>query len=307
MSTNTDRNNKSSKFQHEHLNRTVERPPEEARSLCIMVNNNNKRVRKNFFPYKMMDILADPFFADCIAWRKDGEAFFFLDQDKFAEKIVTISTRSNTQGKKSFIRKLNRWGFKMELKRGSNYGMYSHKFFKRYKPWLCEMMNCDTSNNNRKDTTGAETETLEPPTKRPKAPYEDLPNGVNMKTNINANTNTNKRINMNMNMNMNVDMNMNVNASASMTPYNPLLLEYEISFADDLMREKLHSMRMRALLRENMYASCLNTLSPLIMAPTILQTSAISVPNSTSENIPQQNSLATNNLVFRTNIFSRFS
>ena len=42
-------------------------------------------------------------------------------------------------------------------------------------------------------------------------------------------------------MNMNTNTNMNVNASTSMTPYNLLLLEYEISFADHLIREKLHS------------------------------------------------------------------
>lgn len=90
----------------------------------------------------MMQYLFSPDFQECIAWRYDGKAFNFLDWNKFLDKIATGSTESYQTMKKSFIRKLNRWGFRMDVRKGLNYGMYSHKYFQRDKYWLCEKMVC---------------------------------------------------------------------------------------------------------------------------------------------------------------------
>ena len=126
--------------------------------------SSSTNVRKNFFPYKLMNILSSPLFADCITWKHDGTAFIFLDHDKFAQKYQTIfapdknddkndtaaapaSSSSSLSSKRStFRRKLNRWGFKMHLKRDANYGMYSHKYFRRDSPKLCEKMTCEKYN-----------------------------------------------------------------------------------------------------------------------------------------------------------------
>ena len=109
------------------------------------------KVRKNFFPYKLMQILSSPVYKDCVAWSGDGQGFFFLDQDKFAEKTAKItSSHRFTRSRKSFIRKLNRWGFKMKLKKGPNYGLYSHKYFKRDEPRLCELMVCQNRTKPKK-------------------------------------------------------------------------------------------------------------------------------------------------------------
>ena len=128
---------------------------------------SSTNVRKNFFPYKLMNILSSPLFADCITWNHDGTAFMFLDHDKFAQTYQTmvaldksdsapapapvqkssLSPLSSMSSKRStFRRKLNRWGFKMHLKRDANFGMYSHKYFRRDSPKLCEKMTCEKYN-----------------------------------------------------------------------------------------------------------------------------------------------------------------
>ena len=53
--------------------------------------------------------------------------------------------------KKSFTRKLNRWGFKKDFTRGPNYGVYSHKHFVRDNPQLCELMVCRQNSGSFKD------------------------------------------------------------------------------------------------------------------------------------------------------------
>lgn len=106
-----------------------------------------KHIRKNFFPYKLMQMLSSPSFADCVVWAKDGSAFYFVDRDKFIEKI-TKNTKSEKYQGKSFTRKLNRWGFRMSWKKGPKYGMYSHKLFQRDKPWLCENMVCEKNDDD---------------------------------------------------------------------------------------------------------------------------------------------------------------
>ena len=102
-----------------------------------------KRVRKNFFPYKLIEMLSSPFFSDCIGWVCEGKAFLIFDPDKFSEKYASFYRRKTISRKESFARKLNRWGFKMELTKGPHCSSYSHPFFIRNEPWLCEKMSCN--------------------------------------------------------------------------------------------------------------------------------------------------------------------
>ena len=112
------------------------------------ITSNHPPLRKNFFPYNLLDMLSSDYFADCLRWRDDGEAFLFLDKDKLADKLEKINPRERKYKKRSFLRKLNRWGFKMDKRKGPNYGMYSHSLFKRDMPWLCEKMTYDMSDDH---------------------------------------------------------------------------------------------------------------------------------------------------------------
>lgn len=109
-------------------------------------NHENIKVRKNFFPYQLMQMLASPSYADCVVWSRDGKAFIFLDRDKFITKWTRSSDKQKAFKKNSLTRRLNRWGFKQNTNQGHNYGMYSHALFQRDKPWLCFGMTCESTN-----------------------------------------------------------------------------------------------------------------------------------------------------------------
>ena len=102
--------------------------------------NHTKKLRKNFFPHKLMDILTSTLFEDCISWDYEGKSFAITDMENFAAR----SNISNaTFRKESFARKLNRWGFRMKKNDGNAF--YSHPLFRRDEPWLCERMRCSGS------------------------------------------------------------------------------------------------------------------------------------------------------------------
>ena len=107
-------------------------------STSLNVDNNSmnleKRVRKNFFPKRLMEMLSSPFFSDCAAWTSEETAFFIMDPEKLMEKHSSFYKCKHSQIKKSLTRKLNRWGFKMDLARGPKCGSYSHPLFRKDKP-----------------------------------------------------------------------------------------------------------------------------------------------------------------------------
>lgn len=85
-----------------------------------------------------MYTLSSPAFTDCITWTHDGKAFFFLNYDKFAQKYNNICRgRTGTIRYATFRRRLNRWGFRMNLQQGPTRGAFSHELFRRDDPELC--------------------------------------------------------------------------------------------------------------------------------------------------------------------------
>ena len=104
------------------------------------------KIRKNFFPYRLMGILSSPLFEDCATWDHEGKSFAITDMEKFSSKS---NLSSSTLRKESFARKLNRWGFRMNKTKGCGY--YSHPLFCRDKPWLCESMRCKKTTNSQND------------------------------------------------------------------------------------------------------------------------------------------------------------
>lgn len=123
------------------------------------VRPGETKIRKNFFPHKLMQILSSADYEDCISWREDGKAFYFVDREKFIKKISSDNPKNKEYKNKSFTRKLNRWGFRMHGKKGPDHGMYSHILFQRDKPWLCTMMVAEKSNDHQETESSSLDET----------------------------------------------------------------------------------------------------------------------------------------------------
>jgi len=126
-----------------------------------------KKVRKNFFPHVLLQILSSSFFSDCAAWTCDGKAFFITNPEGFSNKYASFFHRKTASRKESFARKLNRWGFKMELNKGPLCGSYSHPLFNRNEPWLCEQMTCNKKRGlNHSDLSSSSHQEGRPSKKR---------------------------------------------------------------------------------------------------------------------------------------------
>lgn len=99
----------------------------------------------------LMDILnvTDPDQNSIICWVPDGESFLIADQERFEGEILPTYFRGSLFN--SFVRKLNRWGFR-RLKRTGKASSFAHDFFIRDKPWLCENMRCQSKPNFKKVT-----------------------------------------------------------------------------------------------------------------------------------------------------------
>ncbi len=117
----------------------------------------------------LMDILnvEDPDHTSIICWVPDGESFLIADQERFEKELLPTYFRGSLFN--SFVRKLNRWGFR-RLKRTGKASSFAHDCFIRDKPWLCENMRCQSKPNFKKVTLkmkgGVEQTGLAPVQKR---------------------------------------------------------------------------------------------------------------------------------------------
>ena len=108
------------------------------------IQSIEKKTDQSFFPHNLMEMLSSPFFEDCLSWKSDGKAFSIIDTAKFVAKDKVFNSLKTERRHKSFVRKLNRWGFRMDLSKGPNCGFYSHPLFRRDEPWLCKKMRCES-------------------------------------------------------------------------------------------------------------------------------------------------------------------
>ena len=97
--------------------------------------------QQNFFPDVLRAVLSctDEEIASVIAWRPNGKCFNIMRPEQF-EKVVM--PRFFAKGKySSFVRKLNRWGFRQVVGRGSpDVGAFQHELFNRDQPKLALSM-----------------------------------------------------------------------------------------------------------------------------------------------------------------------
>lgn len=113
--------------------------------------------KKEIFPQKLMEILADSSLSDIVSWLPHGRSFVIVRPDLFCEQVLPrylppADSRGSTKYP-SFTRKLNRWGFR-QATRGADTGAFHHPFFRRDQPELCVKMVCqksrDRQQNNQK-------------------------------------------------------------------------------------------------------------------------------------------------------------
>mmetsp|Transcript_20747 Transcript_20747/g.30570 ORF Transcript_20747/g.30570 Transcript_20747/m.30570 type:complete len:228 (-) Transcript_20747:44-727(-) len=104
---------------------------------------NNRKERRKKFPDILMRILSVGEFSHIITWMND-EAFVIVKPDKFVSEIMPIFFCKECKFS-SFLRKLNRWGFKRYTKKKSiNVDFnptFFHKSFRRDMPGQHKVMN----------------------------------------------------------------------------------------------------------------------------------------------------------------------
>jgi len=103
--------------------------------------------KKEIFPQKLMDILADSSLSEIVCWLPHNQSFVIIRPDLFCEQVLPRYQQPATKYP-SFTRKLNRWGFR-QATRGADTGAFHHPFFRRDQPELCARMVCQKSRNRQ--------------------------------------------------------------------------------------------------------------------------------------------------------------
>jgi hypothetical protein len=116
------------------------------------LNDSNKRYKRSkIFPEILMGILSNPDYAHIIGWSPSGRSFVILDTHLFSYQILPKYFRRVVF--RSFVRKLNRWGFRSmrrspeEGRIESNYSAprFEHKHFSRDEPEMCARIFCKSN------------------------------------------------------------------------------------------------------------------------------------------------------------------
>ncbi|KAK1733846.1 heat shock factor family protein, partial [Skeletonema marinoi] len=93
------------------------------------------------FPQDLHEILVIPECQSIVHWLPDGLSFIIADKQRFSSEILPKYFREALLN--SFIRKLNRWGFRrVKSRRKGEESSFAHSSFVRDKPWMCLRMKC---------------------------------------------------------------------------------------------------------------------------------------------------------------------
>jgi len=122
-----------------------------AKAIDNTIVSTNLR-KKEIFPQKLMEILADSTLSEIVSWLPHGRSFVIIRPDLFCEEVLPrylppADSRGSTKYP-SFTRKLNRWGFR-QATRGSDTGAFHHPCFRRDQPELCAKMVCQKSRDRQ--------------------------------------------------------------------------------------------------------------------------------------------------------------
>mmetsp|Transcript_22025 Transcript_22025/g.34042 ORF Transcript_22025/g.34042 Transcript_22025/m.34042 type:complete len:402 (-) Transcript_22025:235-1440(-) len=95
------------------------------------------------FPQFLHEILVIPECQSIVHWLPDGLSFIIADKERFSSEILPKYFRGALLN--SFIRKLNRWGFRrVKSRRKGEESSFANVNFVRDKPWLCLKMKCNS-------------------------------------------------------------------------------------------------------------------------------------------------------------------
>jgi hypothetical protein len=99
---------------------------------------------KKTFPQVLQEILSTPELHPIAHWLPDGFSFIIANKQRFSDEILPKYFRESLF--RSFIRKLNHWGFRRvkrsRCKGDESSSTFVHNKFVRDKPWLCLKMSC---------------------------------------------------------------------------------------------------------------------------------------------------------------------
>eukprot|EP00984_Skeletonema_dohrnii_P018387 scaffold8571_cov66-Skeletonema_dohrnii-CCMP3373.AAC.1 len=95
------------------------------------------------FPQILTEILSTPDCQSIVHWLPDGFSFIIADKQRLSDEILPKYFRQALLN--SFVRKLNRWGFRRIKSRcKGEESSFAHINFIRDKPWLCLKMRCES-------------------------------------------------------------------------------------------------------------------------------------------------------------------
>ncbi|KAL7533838.1 hypothetical protein ACHAXR_005474 [Thalassiosira sp. AJA248-18] len=105
-------------------------------------NDTHKRAKT--FPEVLLDIVSNPDYAPMVSWLPNGKSFAIHDPCRFSAEILPKYFRRVIF--RSFVRKLNRWGFRSVKRSVSGFeSTFEHKCFCREQPELCAKMYCKSN------------------------------------------------------------------------------------------------------------------------------------------------------------------
>lgn len=100
--------------------------------------------RAKTFPEVLLDILSNNDNEYIVGWLPHGKSFAIHDSNRFSSLILPKYFRRVIF--RSFIRKLNRWGFRSTKRSVSGYAStFEHKHFRRDEPELCAKIRCKSN------------------------------------------------------------------------------------------------------------------------------------------------------------------
>lgn len=121
-----------------------EQQPKPHSEAIANTRSSNGHKRAKAFPQILLEILSNPDYVPIVSWLPDGKTFAVHDPTKFSTEILPKYFRRVIF--RSFIRKLNRWGFRTVKRSVSGLGStFEHKHFCRDQPELVAKMNCKSN------------------------------------------------------------------------------------------------------------------------------------------------------------------
>lgn len=112
----------------------------------IQHDSSHKRART--FPEVLMEILSNPDNEHIVGWLQHGKSFAIHNSTLFSSQILPKYFRRVIF--RSFIRKLNRWGFRSSKRSISGFAStFEHKYFCRDEPELCARIYCKSNPTRR--------------------------------------------------------------------------------------------------------------------------------------------------------------